>query len=124
MTFKEEFLALCKKYPAIDVTIDDYGNKIRIIGAWDDNNIRPISHETMRYQIYKFISSYEGKMNDDITRAEIKKLVEDFITSIQPCSYTVRCDRSNNTPETVDRNELIVNIDITPIHSMMVKFPK
>lgn len=35
MSFKEEFLALCKKYPEIDVTIDDYGNKIRIIGAWD-----------------------------------------------------------------------------------------
>ena len=36
-SFKNEFLALCEKYPEVDVNIDDYGNKIRIIGAWDDS---------------------------------------------------------------------------------------
>lgn len=56
--------------------------------------------------------------NDEITRAQLKSMVEPFLRDVKArrgvYDYKVICDETNNTPERIDRNELWATILIKP----------
>ena len=60
--------------------------------------------------------------NDQITRDEIKNSIEslmlDLVAKRGIYDYLVVCDLSNNTPATIDRNELYVDIAIEPVKAV------
>jgi len=60
--------------------------------------------------------------NDDITRLRIVQMIDEYLRMIQNRrgidSYQVVCDESNNTPDVIDRNELIVTVYIKPTHDI------
>jgi len=63
-----------------------------------------------KYQLFEF--------NDEFTRAQFKNMVEPFLRDVQGrrgiYDFKVICDETNNTPEVIDRNELVGDIFIKP----------
>ncbi len=63
-----------------------------------------------RYQLFEF--------NDEFTRAQFRNMVEPFLRDVKGrrgiYDFKVICDTTNNTPEVIDRNELIGDIYIKP----------
>jgi phage tail sheath protein FI len=57
--------------------------------------------------------------NDKITRDQIKNLIEstlnDLVAKRGIYDYMVVCDTSNNTPDRIARNELYVDVAISPM---------
>lgn len=60
--------------------------------------------------------------NDKITRDQLKQMIEgsfnDLIAKRGITDYVVVCDRTNNTPERIARNELYVDVAIEPTRSV------
>jgi phage tail sheath protein FI len=60
--------------------------------------------------------------NDQITRNEIRNAIDslmiDLVNKRGIYDYLVVCDLSNNTPATIDANELYVDIAIEPVKSV------
>lgn len=81
------------------------------------------SRITIEKNIYNILAEYEGGINDGLTRIEIQQRIQNYMNTIQRCTYVVRCNNTNNSPETIDRGKLIVNIDNTPF-TMTVTFPR
>jgi phage tail sheath protein FI len=56
--------------------------------------------------------------NDKITRDELKDVVDGVMRELVALraitDYLIVCDKSNNTPARIDRNELYVDIAIVP----------
>lgn len=62
------------------------------------------------------------EFNDEFTRAEFVGVVEPLLREIQArrgiTDFYVQCDERNNTPEVVDRNEMVASIFIKPARSI------
>jgi hypothetical protein len=62
------------------------------------------------------------EFNDEFTRAEFTAIVEPLLREIQGrrglIDYYVQCDELNNTPEVIDRNELVATMFIKPSRSI------
>ena len=62
------------------------------------------------------------ELNDEITRAQFKNLVEPFLRDVQSrrgiTDFRVICDDTNNTPEIIDRNEFVGDIFVKPNRSI------
>ena len=62
------------------------------------------------------------EVNDDITRASFVSIVDPYLRGIQAkrglYDYRVICDRSNNTPDTIDNNEFRADIFLKPVKSI------
>jgi|694.fasta_scaffold00286_25 hypothetical protein len=67
-------------------------------------------------------NNYLFEPNDSITRAQITNsvtsLMIDLVNKRGIYDYLVVCDLSNNTPATIDRNELYVDIAIEPVKAI------
>jgi len=76
----------------------------------------------LRYQLNKIAKPFIFEPNDTITRNEIKQQIENMLLELvgQRALYDflVVCDKSNNTPARIDRNELHVDIAIEPVKSV------
>ena len=76
----------------------------------------------LRYQLNKLAKPFIFEPNDQITRNEIKHQVENMLLELvgQRALYDfiVVCDKSNNTPARIDRNELHVDIAIEPVKAV------
>ena len=64
----------------------------------------------------------EFEFNDQFTRSEFTAIVEPLLREIQAKrgiqDFRVQCDENNNTPEVIDRNELVATIFIKPARSI------
>jgi len=91
---------------------------IRKPSAMDRVNVRrlllyleAVIKEVMMYFLFEF--------NDEITRARIRGVIEPFLRDVKArrglYDYLVVCDETNNTPEIIDRNELVVDIYVKPV---------
>jgi phage tail sheath protein FI len=95
------------------------GNKTTKPGtALDRTNVsRLIS--TIRVELDAIGRQFVHEPNDKITRDEIKGQVErmmnDLVSKRALYDYVVVCDKSNNTPTRIDRNELHVDVAIEPV---------
>lgn len=67
-----------------------------------------------KYMLFEF--------NDEFTRQQFRSMVEPFLRDIQSrrglYDFKVICDRTNNTPEVIDRNEFVGDIYIKPARSI------
>ena len=67
-----------------------------------------------KYMLFEF--------NDEFTRQQFRSMVEPFLRDIQSrrglYDFKVVCDRTNNTPEVIDRNEFVGDIYIKPARSI------
>jgi hypothetical protein len=105
------------------VGITNFGNK----------TFTSINSAMNRINVARLIAFIRGRLetigkqflfepNDQITRDEISNSVEslmiDLIAKRGIYDYLVVCDLSNNTPATIDRNELYVDIAIEPVKAV------
>lgn len=62
------------------------------------------------------------EFNDEFTRSEFVAIVEPLLREVQARrgiqDFFVQCDERNNTPEVIDRNELVASIFIKPARSI------
>jgi len=76
----------------------------------------------LRSQLNKLARPYIFEPNDKITRDEIKGAVESLLLELVGLraiyDFAVVCDTSNNTNARIDRNELYVDIAITPVKAV------
>ena len=66
----------------------------------------------MKYQVMEF--------NDNFTRNRIISMIKPFLGSVQAGrgiqDFLVICDESNNTPDVISRNQLVVDVFIKPTY--------
>jgi len=99
--------------------IVNYGNKTTKPGtALDRINVsRLVAH--IRVQADALGKQFVFEPNDKLTRDEIKgqmeRMLNDLISKRGIYDYIVVCDKSNNTNDRIDRNELWVDIAIEPV---------
>jgi len=76
----------------------------------------------VRSQLAIIANSFLFEQNDSITRKTIAFQIGEFLTSIQAnrgiSDWAVVCNSTNNTPATIDANELHVDVAISPITSV------
>jgi hypothetical protein len=76
----------------------------------------------LRGRLNQIAKQYLFEPNDQITRQSIAaactSLMLDLIAKRGIYDYLVVCDLSNNTPSTIDRNELYVDIAIEPVKAV------
>jgi len=75
----------------------------------------------MRERLDKIVRPFIFEPNDTLTRANVKDMIERFVGDIQAkrgiYDFAVVCDKSNNTPTRIDKNELWIDIAIEPSKS-------
>jgi hypothetical protein len=105
------------------VGLVNYGNKTRsgTTSALDRINVaRLITY--LRMSLNTMAKGYIFEPNDKIIRDQIKQategLLNDLVAKRAIYDYVVVCDTSNNTPSRIDRNELYVDIAISPVKSV------
>jgi hypothetical protein len=72
----------------------------------------------IKRDIRKASMSYLFELNDRITQESIKQMIDNYLNDILLrrglYDFVVVCDASNNTPARIDRNELWVDIAVSP----------
>jgi hypothetical protein len=103
--------------------ITNFGNKTLqgTASALDRINVaRLICY--MRSRLETIGKQYLFEPNDEITRSEISNsvtsLLIDLVAKRGVYDYLVVCDNSNNTPTTIDQNQLWVDIAIEPVKAV------
>ena len=76
----------------------------------------------LRYNLEKAARPFIFEPNDALTRSQIAGVVQtllvDLVAKRGIYDYLVVCDNSNNTPATIDRNELWVDVAIEPVKAV------
>ena len=89
----------------------------RMASSFDRINVRCLFNTLERsmskmskYQVFEF--------NDDFTRNRILSMMNPFLESVKSgrgiADYRVICDRTNNTPDIISRNQMMIDILIKP----------
>jgi hypothetical protein len=105
------------------VGITNFGNKTTtsIASALDRINVARLV-AFIRGRLQEIAKNYLFEPNDQITRqsitAAVTSLMIDLVAKRGIYDYLVVCDLSNNTPSTIDRNELYVDIAIEPVKAI------
>ena len=72
----------------------------------------------MKYDLQRLLEPFLFEINDAVTRRSAQVVTERYLSGLKSLralfDYAVRCDESNNPPETIDRNELFVDVAIKP----------
>jgi Phage tail sheath protein subtilisin-like domain/Phage tail sheath C-terminal domain len=100
-----------------------FGDKTMLTkaSAFDRINVRRLF-----IVLEKFISRqakyFLFEFNDEFTRQQFRSMVEPFLRDVQSrrglYDFKVVCDKTNNTPEIIDRNEFVGDIYIKPARSI------
>ena len=105
------------------VGITNFGNKTTTgtATAMDRINVARLV-AFLRGRLTQIAKQYLFQPNDQITRSSIQSactsLMIDLVAKRGIYDYLVVCDLSNNTPTTIDRNELYVDIAIEPVKAV------
>lgn len=72
----------------------------------------------LRTRLFRFLF----EPNDELTRSQVKSATDGFLSLLVDrrglYDYASICDESNNTPETIDRNELWIDVAIKPVKAV------
>jgi len=104
-------------FPSVGIL--NYGNRTRqsAATALDRINVARLVNY-IRYQLEVLTKPLVFEPNDKITRNEAKQAIESLMNSLVArrglYDYLVVCDETNNTPASIDRNELHIDIAIEP----------
>ena len=100
-----------------------FGDKTKLSrpSAFDRINVRRL-FLALEKSVAEAARNFLFEFNDEFTRSEFVAVVEPLLREIQArrgiIDFFVQCDERNNTPEVVDRNELIATLFIKPARSI------
>jgi phage tail sheath protein FI len=100
-----------------------FGDKTKLArpSAFDRINVRRL-FLAIEKSVSEAARNFMFEFNDEFTRAEFTAIVEPLLREIQSRrgiqDYYVQCDELNNTPEVIDRNELVATMFIKPSRSI------
>jgi len=85
--------------------------------SFDRVNVRGLFN-TLERSLAKMAKYQVMEFNDNFTRNRIVSMIKPFLSSVKSGrgieDYLVICDLTNNTPDVISRNELVVDIFIKP----------
>jgi len=96
-----------------------FGDKTALgyASAFDRINVRRL-FLTVEQALQKAAEAQLFELNDEITRANFKNIVEPYLRDVQAkrglYGFLVVCDTSNNTPDVIDNNEFRADIYLKP----------
>ncbi len=89
--------------------------------AFDRINVRRL-FLTIEQALQRSAQAQLFELNDEITRANFKNIVEPYLRDVQAkrglYGFLVVCDSSNNTPDVIDNNEFRADIFLKPTKSI------
>ena len=100
-----------------------FGDKTKLSrpSAFDRINVRRL-FLAIEKSVAEAARNFLFEFNDEFTRSEFVAIVEPLLREIQARrgiqDFFVQCDERNNTPEVIDRNEMIASIFIKPARSI------
>jgi hypothetical protein len=100
-----------------------FGDKTAIgyASAFDRINVRRL-FLTVEQALQKAAQAQLFELNDELTRANFRNIVEPYLRDIQAkrglYGFLVVCDTSNNTPDVIDNNEFRADIYLKPSKSI------
>ena len=100
-----------------------FGDKTKLArpSAFDRINVRRL-FLAIEKSIAEAARQFLFEFNDEFTRSEFVAIVEPLLREVQAKrgiqDFFVQCDERNNTPEVIDRNELIASIFVKPARSI------
>ena len=87
--------------------------------SFDRVNVRGLFN-TMERALSKMAKYQIMEFNDNFTRNRIVAMIKPYLSSVQAGrgiqDFLVICDESNNTPDVISRNQLVVDIYIKPTY--------
>jgi len=100
-----------------------FGDKTALgyASAFDRINVRRL-FLTVEQALEKAAEAQLFELNDELTRANFRNIVEPFLRDVQAkrglFGFLVVCDSSNNTPDVIDNNEFRADIFLKPAKSI------
>ena len=100
-----------------------FGDKTKLArpSAFDRINVRRL-FLAIEKSIGQAARNFLFEFNDEFTRSEFVAIAEPLLREIQSRrgiqDYYVQCDELNNTPEVIDRNEMVATMFIKPARSI------
>jgi hypothetical protein len=89
--------------------------------AFDRINVRRL-FLTIEQALQKAAQAQLFELNDELTRANFKNIVEPYLRDVQAkrglYGFLVVCDTTNNTPDVIDNNEFRADIYLKPAKSI------
>ena len=107
--------------PGIGILL--FGDKTALgyASAFDRINVRRL-FLTVEQSLQRSAEAQLFELNDEITRANFKNIVEPYLRDVQAkrglYGFLVVCDSSNNTPDVIDNNEFRADIYLKPAKSI------
>ena len=107
--------------PGIGILL--FGDKTALgyASAFDRINVRRL-FLTVEQALRRPAESQLFELNDEITRANFRNIVEPYLRDVQAkrglYGFLVVCDSSNNTPDVIDNNEFRADIYLKPAKSI------
>lgn len=87
--------------------------------SFDRVNVRGLFN-TLERSLSKMAKYQVMEFNDNFTRNRIVSMIKPFLSSVQAGrgiqDFLVICDTSNNTPDVISRNQLVVDVYIKPTY--------
>ena len=106
-----------KQYPIEGLVVEGQKTLLGKESAFDRVNVRLLFLDLERFA-YNVSRSFKYQVNNTYTREQfvqtLKPKFEDYTLRGGIYEYLIRCDSTNNTPETIDANELRGDIFIKP----------
>lgn len=105
-----------KPYPGIGYVVWGQKTEQTKASALDRINVRR-SLNTIKRAIRKAYMYKLFKNNDEWTRASIYNAVVEYMNTRKAAFYDFKviCDESNNTPEVIDRNHIVLTVMVKPV---------
>jgi len=100
-----------------------FGDKTKLArpSAFDRINVRRL-FLAIEKSIAEAARNFLFEFNDEFTRSEFVAIVEPLLREVQArrgiIDFFVQCDERNNTPEVIDRNEMVASIFVKPARSI------
>ena len=100
-----------------------FGDKTSLgyASAFDRINVRRL-FLTVEQALQKAAEAQLFELNDELTRASFRNIVEPYLRDIQAkrglYGFLVICDETNNTPDVIDNNEFRADIFLKPAKSI------
>jgi len=100
-----------------------FGDKTALgyASAFDRINVRRL-FLTIEQALEKAAQAQLFELNDELTRANFKNIVEPYLRDVQAkrglFGFLVVCDTTNNTPDVIDNNEFRADIFLKPAKSI------
>lgn len=105
-----------KSYPSIGYVAWGQKTEQTKVSALDRWNVRR-SLNTIKRAIRKAYMYQLFKNNDEWTRASLSNAVTEYMNTRKAAFYDFKviCDETNNTPEVIDRNHIVLTVMVKPV---------